>query len=74
MRKDFNVHIYIFVVVILYCDLPSICGLHSDVVVYFVLDTSLGQRVQNRLHRREAGQVLIRHQTNIPGPEVLKVL
>lgn len=53
---------------------PGVGGLHPDVVVHFVLDSILGQRLQDGLHRGEYGQVLVRHQTDVTGAEVLQVL
>lgn len=53
---------------------PGVGGLHPDVVVHFVLDSVLGQRFQDGLHRGECRQVLVRHQTDVSGTEVLQVL
>jgi len=53
---------------------PGVGGLHPDVVVDLVLDSGGGQRLQDRLHRGEAGQVPVRHQADAPGPQVLQVL
>lgn len=53
---------------------PGVGGLHPDAVVDFELDCVRGQRLQDGLQRREAGQVLVRHQTDVPSPEVLQVL
>lgn len=53
---------------------PGVSGLHSDAVVDFVLDSVLGQRLQDGLDRREEGQVLVGHQTDVPRSKVLQVL
>lgn len=53
---------------------PGVGGLHPDFVVDFVLDSVLHQRLQDGLHRREAGQVLVSHEADVPSSEVPQVL
>lgn len=56
------------------CTLPGVGGLHPHVVVDFVLDSVLGQRLKDGLDRREDGQVPVCHETDILSSKILQVL
>lgn len=53
---------------------PAVCRLDPHAVVNLVFDSVLCQRLQDGVHRREARQILVRHQTDVSSSEVLQVL
>lgn len=53
---------------------PAVGGLHPNVIVDFVLDSALVQRLEDGLHRGEEGQRLVGHHTHLLGSQVPQVL